>query len=135
MQIAIAAPKQNYSLQAHIREQLPSTCAYYSCSQMYHSAAKINLTWCTKDTATKSCMSPSSCFYLYSFNVITTETVTSKSNNSHLVLWFSSTATSDCEPKCADTSERECTSIYLHILTKLQTKTHNLEIAPSITHV
>jgi hypothetical protein len=56
---------------------------------------------------TKSCISPVSCFYLYSLNAIPTETIAPKSNDSHRVIWVFSTARSNCELKGAVTSERK----------------------------
>jgi hypothetical protein len=63
-----------------------------------------------KDTATTSCSSLASCFYLYSLNAITTETVTPKSNNQILTLsdGFSGLQVQTVIEK-AVTSERNCT--------------------------
>lgn len=117
MQNAIAAPTQNCSLLTPTFESNCLVQVYHSCSPMDHSAAKINLSWCMNDTATKSCISPASCFYLYSLNVITTETVKPQSNDS-LLVWFLSTASSNCEPIGAVTSERKNKeSVHLSICT------------------
>jgi hypothetical protein len=76
------------------------------------------LSWSMKDTTTKSCawVQPAASISTV-LNAIATETVAPKSNNSHLVLWFFSTASSNCEPRGAVTSERKNkergTSIYL----------------------